>query len=84
MNFNYSTFFFVHRISEIMMENEDINENIEKEKEKVHSVYKKLVDNFDRFFKSVQGELDELKVAYKQLRNRRTADHYGQRSTEIF
>ena len=54
-----------------MMENEDINENIEKEKEKVHSVYKKLVDNFDRFFKSVQGELDELKVAYKQLRNRK-------------
>lgn len=54
-----------------MMENEDINENIEKEKEKVNSLYVKLVDNFDRFFKSVQGELDELKVAYKQLRNRK-------------
>ena len=71
MNFDCCTFFFVHRISEIMMENEDINENIEKEKEKVNSLYVKLVDNFDRFFKSVQGELDELKVAYKQLRNRK-------------
>ena len=53
------------------MESEDINENIEKEKEKINSVYVKLVDNFDRFFKSVQSELDELKVAYKQLRNRK-------------
>ena len=54
-----------------MMESEELNENIEKEQEKVKLVYAKLVDNFDRFFKSVQSEVDELKVAYKQLRNRK-------------
>ena len=64
-----STYYSVcFRISEVMMEAEDIKSSISKETEKVEKCYEKLMNSYENFQKKMQQENEALRKAWENMR----------------